>query len=208
MNTSELKEKINHNESLKRFVHRLIISPKRATPRLWVKVFVNPFFSKRARGSIVKWSAKLNVSPINHFSLGRNSIIENYSLVDNGVGSVLIGESSRIGWRNTVIGPVTIGSNVITAQNVVLSGLNHNYENPDVPIRKQGVTASRIVIQNDSWIGANSTITAGVTVSRHSIVAAGSVVVRDVPPFSIVAGVPARIIKHYDFELKEWVSVK
>ncbi|MEG2865537.1 MAG: acyltransferase, partial [Mucinivorans sp.] len=78
------------------------------------------------RGSLVKWSAILNVSPMNKFELGSHSVIENFSLIDNGVGDVTIGAHSRVGLRNTVIGPVTIGCHVITAQNVVLSGLNHN----------------------------------------------------------------------------------
>ncbi|MEG1936960.1 MAG: acyltransferase, partial [Rikenellaceae bacterium] len=76
MNISALKQKINHNQKLKSFIHNTIISKKKTAPRLWVKVFVNPFFSKRKRGSVVRFSVKLNVTPINAFYLGVNSIIE------------------------------------------------------------------------------------------------------------------------------------
>lgn len=208
MDASKLKEKVNSNEKLKKIVHRSLISPRRTAPRLWVKLFVNPFFSKRGKGSIVKWNAKLNVSPINPFVLGARSIIENNTVVDNGVGAVVIGKNTRIGLGNTVIGPVKVGDNVITAQNVVMSGLNHNYEDINRPIREQGVSMKPIVIEDEVWVGANSTVTAGVTIGRHSVIAAGSVVVKDVPPYSVCAGVPARVIKRYDAESKTWVSVK
>lgn len=206
MNAHDLKAKINRNEKFKWFVHRCMISHKRTVPRLWVKLFLNPFFSKRDKGSIVKWTARLNVSPINPFGLGRDSIIEDYTVIDNAVGAVTIGSDSRIGLRNTVIGPVKIGSHVITAQNVVLSGLNHNYQDIHTPIRKQGISMQPIVIADDVWIGANSTVTAGATIGSHCVVAAGSVVVGQIPAYSICAGAPARVIKQYDFECGEWVK--
>ena len=149
----------------------------------------------------------MNVSPINPFYLGARSVIEYFSIIDNGVGAIQIGNDSRVGLRNTIIGPVTIGNQVILAQNVVLSGLNHNYENINLPIRKQGVKVASIVIEDECWIGANSTITAGVHIGKHSIVAGGSVVVKNIPDYCIVAGNPARILKQYDFEKKEWVKV-
>lgn len=205
MNVNRLKEKINRNEKLKWFIHRSMLSRRKTEPRLWVKWFVNPFFSKRGRGSVVKRGARLNVTPINPFVLGAGSVIERYTVVDNAVGAVVIGCDTRIGLGNTVIGPVRVGDHVITAQHVVLSGLNHNYEDVGRTIREQGVSTRPIVIEDDVWIGANSTVTAGVTIGRHSIVAAGSVVAKDIPPFSVCAGVPARMIKYYDPERKAWI---
>jgi acetyltransferase-like isoleucine patch superfamily enzyme len=111
-----------------------------------------------------------------------------------------------VGLGNTVIGPVHIGNHVNTAQNVVVSGLNHNYQDPERRIDEQGVSTSLITIEDDVWIGANSTVLAGVTIGRHSIVAAGSVVTRSVPPYSVCAGAPAKVVKQYDFEQKAWVK--
>ncbi|MEG3048473.1 MAG: DapH/DapD/GlmU-related protein, partial [Mucinivorans sp.] len=88
----------------------------------------------------------------------------------------------------------------------VLSGLNHNYQDPLRMIREQGITTSPITIEDDVWIGANSSVMSGVHIGRHCVVAGGSVVVSDVPEYSVCAGVPARVIKSYDFELKEWVA--
>ena len=72
---------------------------------------------------------------------------------------------------------------------------NHEFVSTEQPMRDQGVKREPIVVEDDCWIASNSTILAGVTIGHGSIVAAGSVVTNDVPPFSIVAGSPARIIR-------------
>jgi acetyltransferase-like isoleucine patch superfamily enzyme len=72
---------------------------------------------------------------------------------------------------------------------------NHNFQNPDVIMKDQGVTRQKVTIEDDCWIASNSIILAGVTVGKGSVIGAGSVVTKDVPAFSIVAGNPAKIIK-------------
>ncbi len=109
-----------------------------------------------------------------------------------------------MGLSNTIIGPVHIGNNVITAQHVCLSGLNHGYEDILVPIRDQACSKELITLEDDCWIGANSVIVLGVTIGKHAIVAAGSVVTKDVAPFTIVAGSPAKIIKQYNTSTQKW----
>ncbi|WP_289005653.1 acyltransferase [uncultured Parabacteroides sp.] len=207
MNLVILKQKINNNKKLKKLVHYLMMNTTGACPRKWVKWFINPFVFHYGKGSKIRSSVILNISPINMFSLGEKSVIEYFTIIDNGVGYVNIGNSSRIGLRNTLIGPIQIGNQVILAQNVVLSGLNHNYEDIELPIRAQGVKTLPIIVEDECWIGANSIITAGVHIGKHSIVAGGSVVTKSVPPYSIVGGNPARLIKQYDFEKKEWRKI-
>lgn len=207
MNLAALKQKINKNEKLKKTIHYLMMNPTGACPRKWVKWFVNPFVFHYGKNSKIRRSVILNISPINPFSLGEKSVIEYFTIVDNGVGPVTIGNECRIGLRNTLIGPVEIGNHVILAQNVVLSGLNHTYEDITLPIRKQGVTTLPIRIEDECWIGANSILTAGVHIGKHSIVAGGSVVTKSVPPYSIVGGNPAHLLKQYDFDKKEWVKI-
>jgi len=175
-----------------------------ARPRWWVNAFVNPFVHKRGKGSLIRRRTRMDVLPFQGFSIGKNSTIEDFSVVNNGMGSVSIGDGSRIGLSNTLIAPLRIGNNVILAQNVVISALNHGYENPDIPIRLQACTTREIHIEDDCWIGANAVITAGVKVGKHSVVAAGSVVTREVPAYCIVAGNPARIIKRYNPITREW----
>lgn len=200
------KSYIDERPALKQFVHWLLIPSNQARPRRWVSWFVNPFVHEQDRTAIIRSSVRLDVLPFNTFSLGAHSIIDDFSVINNGVGSVQIGENTLIGIGAVVIGPVNIGSKVIMAQHVVLSGLNHSYENVHLPIRDQRVTMRPIVIEDECWIGANVTITAGVTIGRHSVVAGGSVVTRDVPAYTVVGGNPARVLKYYDQETDQWLK--
>lgn len=202
-----IKDKIKNNPSLKAFVHRMLIPKGEARPRVWVKAFVNPFMHKRGKGSAVRANVRLDVLPFNQFQLGNNSVIESFCTINNGVGDVIIGDNTLIGMSNVIIGPVTVGNNVIFAQNIVASALNHVYTDVNVPIVNQPVVTAPIVIEDDCWIAANSVITAGVTIGKHSVVAGGAVVTKSVPPYSVAAGNPAKIIKKYDFDKQEWVRV-
>jgi acetyltransferase-like isoleucine patch superfamily enzyme len=72
---------------------------------------------------------------------------------------------------------------------------NHNFLDPSLPMKDQGVTVQFVTIEDDCWIASNSTILAGVTVGKGSVIAAGAVVTKDIPPYSVVAGSPAVVIK-------------
>ncbi|WP_235005396.1 acyltransferase [Pedobacter nyackensis] len=146
----------------------------------------------------------MDVFPFNRFELGSKSTIEDFVTINNGVGDVIIGDKTMIGIGSVIIGPVTIGNHVMLAQNIVVSGLNHGYEDPNVPPSLQKETKKLIVISDDVWIGANSVITAGVTIGKHVVVGAGSVVTKDIPDYSVAVGNPARIIKQYSFNEGEW----
>ena len=202
-----LKEKIKSNESIKKWVHWSILIPKQTRPRLWIKWFVNPFYHKKGKGSRIRPRTRMDVVPWNKFELGIDSTIEDFSAINNGVGPVIIGDRTKIGLSNTIIGPVTIGNDVRLAQNITLSGLNHNYEDVSLPIHVQGVSTAPIIVEDDCWIGANVVAVAGVTIGKHSIVAAGSIVTKNIPPFSVAVGNPARVIKTYNFETKTWEKV-
>ena len=204
----ELKEKIKSNEKLKKLVLWMLMPRNQARPRLWVRWFVNPMKHKRGKRSLVRRRTRMDLMPFNNFVLGNDSTIEDFSTVNNGVGDVIIGNRTRIGMSNVLIGPITIGSDVMFAQNVVLSGLNHGYEDINLPPSMQKVETKPITIEDQVWIGANAVVTAGVTVGKHSIVAAGCVVVKNVPPYAIVGGNPGRILKQYNHETKVWERVK
>jgi acetyltransferase-like isoleucine patch superfamily enzyme len=202
-----LKEKIKSNEGLKKLVHWSILIPKQTRPRLWIKWFVNPFYHKKGKGAIVRPRTRMDVVPWHKFELGIDSTIEDFSAINNGVGPVIIGDRTKIGLSNTIIGPVTIGNDIRLAQNITLSGLNHNYEDVSMPIHVQGVSTAPIVIEDETWIGANVVVVAGVTIGKHSIVAAGSIVTKDIPPYSVAVGNPARVLKQYNHETKTWEKV-
>lgn len=191
---------------MKRLIFNFIMHPTQTRPQWWIRLFQFVYL-KRGKGSVIYRSVRKDLPPFRTFSLGRYSVVEDFCCLNNAVGDLTIGHHSRIGLGSTVIGPVALGDNVHIAQNVVLSGLNHNFEAIDVTIDQQGVSTLPIVVENDVWIGANSTILAGVRIGKHSVVAAGSVVNRDVPPYSVCAGVPARVVKQYDFESRTWQKV-
>ncbi|MEI6947133.1 acyltransferase [Paraflavisolibacter sp. H34] len=199
-----LIQKVKSNPGLKKLAHWCLIPRHQARPRLWVRYLLNPFFHKKGKGAVVCRRTRMDVLPFNHFSMGDYSTVEDFATVNNGVGAVSIGDHSRIGLGNVIIGPVRIGNHVILAQNIVMSGLNHVYENVAVPIHQQPVTTAPITIEDNCWIGANAVITAGVTIGRHSVVAAGAVVTKSIPPYSVAVGNPARVIKKYNDATGQW----
>lgn len=201
----KIEQTLANNIRLKKAIHSLMISKVRTRPRLWLRLLL-PFYIKKGAGSVIYSSVRMDIVPFRKFSIGRSSVIESFSVLNNMVGDVQIGDYSRVGIGNTIIGPVTIGSNVMLAQNVVVSGMDHKYEDIDVPVSLQGVTSSPVVICDDSWIGANVVITKGLRIGKHAIVAAGSVVTRDVEDYCVVAGVPAKVIKRYNIEKHCWYS--
>ncbi|MFD2933741.1 acyltransferase [Spirosoma flavum] len=199
-------ELINQNSRVKGWIHYLLIPRNKARPRHWVSWVVNPWVHKKGAGSHVCSSARMDILPFRKFELGQMSTVEDYCVINNGVGDVIIGEYSRIGIGSVIIGPVTIGNQVLIAQHVVISGLNHGYQAIDLPIGLQPVTALPILIDDECWIGANAVITAGVQIGKHAVVAAGSIVTKDVPAYSVVAGNPAKVIKYYDQACQSWIK--
>lgn len=92
-------------------------------------------------------------------------------------------------------GGLHMGEGVRIAAHCVMIPANHNIDDPDIPVRKSGLTKKGIRIGNDVWIGARCVILDGVTIGEGAVIAAGAVVNRDVEPFMIVGGVPAKPIK-------------
>ncbi len=202
-----LKEKIKASSGLTKLTIWLLTPKNQSRPRLWVRLFLNPIVHNKGKGArICRWT-RIDVLPWNKFYLGENSTIEDFATINNGVGNVIIGDRTRIGLGNTLIGPITIGNDIMFAQNIVMSGLNHSYEDLTMSIHDQKVSTKEIVIEDEAWIAANAVIVAGVRVGKHSVVAAGSVVTKDVPPYSIVAGNPAKLIKQYNTKSKKWERV-
>jgi len=135
-------------------------------------------------GTFVMHHAELHVYnfrniPHSGIRMGRNCLISEFN--------VLRGQ-----------GGITIGDNVYTAPLVQMLAVDHVYDDPTRPIIEQGITAKGIVVEDNAWIGAGAIILDGVRVGKGAIVGAGSVVAEDVPPHTVVAGVPAKVVKRIE----------
>ena len=194
MDRNAIREMLKSNGGIKRMVDLLIMNQRLTRPRWYVRLLA-PLYQHRAFSAKIYGSVRMDTPPYRRFSIGKRSVVESFSCINNAVGDVVIGDYTRIGLHCTVIGPVTIGNHVNLAQGITVSALNHNFEDTRLRIDEQGVNTSEIVIDDDVWIGANAVITAGVHIGRHSVVAAGAVVTKDVPEYSVVGGVPAKVIR-------------
>lgn len=194
MDRNAIREMMKSNGGIKRMVDLLIMNQRLTRPRCYVRLLA-PLYQHRAFSAKIYGSVRMDTPPYRRFSIGKRSVVESFSCINNAVGDVVIGDYTRIGLHCTVIGPVTIGNHVNLAQGITVSALNHNFEDTRLRIDEQGVNTSEIIIDDDVWIGANAVITAGVHIGRHSVVAAGAVVTKDVPEYSVVGGVPAKVIR-------------
>lgn len=194
MDRENVRAGLKSSPRLKQILDLMIMNRTETRPRWYVRMLA-PLYQHRGRHSVIHGSVRMDTPPYRRFSIGDYSVIESFCCINNAVGDVVIGSHSRIGLHSTVIGPVTIGSHVNLAQGITVSALNHNFADPARRIDEQGITTRHITIEDDVWIGANAVILPGVTIGRHSVVAAGAVVTGDVPPCTLVAGVPATVKK-------------
>lgn len=123
---------------------------------------------------------------------------------------IIIGEGTWVGKHCSIaaIDRVEIGRNVLFAGYVHITDHSHGYEDITRPITPQPlISKGPIVIEDDCWLGFSSEILSGVHIGKHAVVAARAVVTKDVPPYSIVAGNPARVVKQYNFKTRQWEKV-
>jgi maltose O-acetyltransferase len=108
-----------------------------------------------------------------------------------------VGDNCNLSSGMCVIGDLHLGNDVMMGPEVVFISYNHQVSDLTIPMRAQGATESRpIKVGNDVWIGMRAMIMPGVKIGNHSIIAAGSIVTKDVPEWAIVGGNPAKIIKY------------
>ena len=124
---------------------------------------------------------------------GKNVNVERRSVFGPGVS---LGDNSGIGIDCELYGPVSIGNNVMMGPEVVIYTSGHRFDRIDIPMMQQGPTEKEPVeIGNDVWIGRRVMIMPGVKIGDGCVIGAGAVVTKDVPDYSVVGGVPAKIIK-------------
>jgi galactoside O-acetyltransferase len=151
-------------------------------------------------GSDISLGIGIIITGGENIEIGNSVNISRFSGLHSQNGSIKMGSNISLN-TNVVIGAsdggeVIIGDHAMIGPNVVLRASDHNFADRLLPIMKQGHSGGRIVIGEDVWIGANATITRNVSIGSHSVIGAGSVVTKDVAPYSIVGGVPSKLIKY------------
>ena len=166
---------------------------------------------KAGRNLILEEGVHINALSENGIKLGDNVTIAKYAILsctgviaNKGIG-IQMGSNSAIGAHSFLGGQggIKIGNDVIIGPQVKMFSENHNYELPDLPIRKQRESRKGISIDDNCWIGGGAIILDGVSISKGCVIAAGSVVTKSIPENSIVAGIPAKIIKSRTSSLPE-----
>jgi acetyltransferase-like isoleucine patch superfamily enzyme len=155
-----------------------------------------------APGVYIDHGAYLHACP-GGIEIGEDTIVMHhaelhvYNFRELSQSGITIGRESLVGEFCVIrgTGGVTIGDRVYLSPMVHIYSNSHVFSDPDVCFIDQGITTQGVTIEDECWIGAMAAILDGVTVGRGSVVAAGAVVNRDVPPYSLVAGVPARVVR-------------
>jgi len=125
------------------------------------------------------------------------SVLHVFNFRDLPHAGITIGRKCFIGELNVIRGQggVKIGDQVYTGSLVQILAVNHVFDDPDVPIMEQGITAQGIVIEDDVWLASGVIVLDGVHIGQGCVVGAGAVVTEDLPPYSIAVGSPARVVR-------------
>lgn len=146
-------------------------------------------------GNLSRWVRGLICKNIFR-SMGRDVNIERGAFFGSGA-DVEIGDCSGMGINCQLPANVRIGSNVMMGPDVLAIGQSHKFDSIETPMRLQGdMPPYPVTIEDDVWIGARVIILPGVTVCKGAIIGAGAVVTRDVPPYAICVGNPARVVRY------------
>jgi len=185
------------------------------------KIYYKQLFRRTGRNTT--FGRNITIRHPKKISIGDNTVIDDYSVIDakgelginievgNNVilgrnttfsckgGKISIGDNTNIGIHTAIYSGshVRIGSNILIAASCFIFGDGpHRSDRKDIPILQQGQVPSKgIVIEDGAWIGADVKILDGVTIGHDSIIGTGAVVTKDIPPFSIAVGIPAKVVK-------------
>lgn len=172
--------------------------------RPWSQIYRNVVFSSSAVG--LNWSGgaigkgvtmKLTDGAV--FTAAANLTLADYSIVIVKAGCLKIGRSAFVGFGTVITcrDSISIGDDALIAEYVTIRDQDHRYGG-SLSTAKNGFDTAPIVIGNNVWIGAKATITRGVTIGDNAVIAAGAVVINDVPAGTVVGGVPAKTLKIID----------
>lgn len=181
-----------------------------------IRLISNYFYSRKV-GSIGKNT--FIISPLrlkgNGVRIGTNTIIQYKSWIESNplTGEkkveLIIGDGCAIGHFNEIYATksIVIEDNVLTADRVYISDNLHGYENSDLPIIKQPIKQNGTVrIGEGSWLGVGVAVI-GANIGKHCVIGSNAVVTHDIPDYCVAVGIPAKVIKQYNFDTNQWENI-
>jgi maltose O-acetyltransferase len=179
----------SEKETTKRKIYRLIALVAYYSFARYFPRFPNHCIGKKMRRYLCQFifrksGKNINVERMAYFGVGKN---------------IELGSNSGIGIRAQIwgvdVGELIMGDNVMMAPEVIIVTLGHRHDSIETPMCSQGGYATKVIIEDDVWIGVRAIVLPGGKIGKGSIVGAGAVVTKDVPPYTVVGGVPAKVIK-------------
>lgn len=168
-------------------------------------LFYRVFFNKLNSNSIIK-NPMLMVN-VHQISIGKNVFIRDFVRLEAvNDGSLIIQDGVSIEQRChiTTAGELIIGFNTTILFDIMITDIDHEYEDLNLPISKQPLRISKTYIGENCFIGSGAKIQAGTILGKHCVVGTNAVVRGAFPDYSVIVGIPAKIVKRYDLEKKEW----
>ncbi len=160
----------------------------------WLPASWKSSFAKHIRG---RWARRIITYA------GKNINIERGSEFSSNIS---MGDNSGLGENSVVSGPCIIGNNVMMGPEVVIYTIDHAHSRTDIPMCNQGTEDPReVVIEDDVWIGRRVIILPGVTIGKGSVIGAGAVVSKNVPPYSVAVGNPAKVVRNRCLKVDEQI---
>ncbi len=200
------------NKIVNKDIYEIFLYLKRVYLKLKTKLFYSIFLKSVGKNTFI--DKPLLLSGMKYVQLGRNVIIFKncrIELIPNYGNQrfepqLIIGDYTQIHQNAhiTCSRSITVGKNVVITSNVTITDINHLYTDIDIPINLQQIQVKPVEIGDQSYVYNNSVILPGVKVGKHCVIAANSVVSRDIPDYSIVAGNPAKIIKRFNTTTNIW----
>lgn len=158
------------------------------------------FTFKNIKSVYIGKKVRFKIDKGNKIIFGDNVYVDDYSRLYARGGNIIIGNNVYFNTNCNVVSfeEIEIGNDCLFGSNVGIYDHDHRYDLKDIPIRKQGFTKEKVLIKNDVWVGSNSIITKGIKIEDRVIIAANSVVSKELLSNSIYGGVPCKLIKKID----------
>lgn len=172
------------------------MSMKRLIIRQFLPTFLINIFMMLKYKCLISLNSEIQFA--DELYIGKNTKISSFVRIKLKKGRIKIGRNCTINsfcFIDTDEKDVIIGDDVLLGPFVGIHGSNYNYEDKFKRIVEQGTTSKGIRIEDDVWIGSHATILDGVTVGKGAVIGAGAVVTKDIPPYSVAIGMPAKVIK-------------